>query len=234
MKAANIFLNSGKIFLFGGMDNPRSYFGDSWIFDSASLTWTKLSLDSAPSARYSHSATSLTLPTKEKEQSHPTHILIAGGNTPLVLNDMYIYDIVENSWKTANYAFFENGVLPNSDPDHRICLTRHTATQIGNSVFFIGGGLLCFSFGSHFNSLHVLDFGKQGTRRKTQEIAEPKIKPKKSTSHSIPTKTQTVSIPVLEHVTYEQFMKEISPNRRPAILRGLDIGPCVSTNCYSG
>lgn len=35
-------------------------------------------------------------------------------------------------------------------------LAKHTSVYLNNKIFIVGGGALCFSFGSFFNSLEVL------------------------------------------------------------------------------
>jgi hypothetical protein len=216
------------------MDNPRSYFNELWLLDTEASTWTLISPNGIPpSPRYSHTATPLSLGDRMSNSpditirngSSITHTLVAGGNSPLALNDMFLFDIENQSWSSYNVTHFGDGVELNSDSYHRLMFTRHSVTQVEDRLYFIGGGALCFSFGSHFNSLHILRIN--ALTLKTPILSKP-VKKVTLRPELGPLESRTpIPIELVSDVTYEKFMNEISPRRRPVILRNVSLGQCV-------
>lgn len=130
----------GKVLVFGGMVNPRTYHSDLWLFDSVALKWKLITpAGSTPSPRFSFTLTPLCLP----GSSQPSHVLLVGGCSPLPKNDVFLLCLDTMEWSTCNVPF------PSLQPPPM--LTRHTTSLHDEVIHIIGGGALCFSFGPHFN-----------------------------------------------------------------------------------
>ncbi|CAG8610382.1 8326_t:CDS:2 [Funneliformis caledonium] len=83
--------NYGKIYLFSGKASDKIV-NDMPIFDTMSLDWEKASLINAPTSRFDYGATLLP----------DQRIIYLGGynNGPLPLNEVYLYDTINNAWAT--------------------------------------------------------------------------------------------------------------------------------------
>ncbi|CAG8530091.1 6737_t:CDS:2 [Funneliformis caledonium] len=85
-------INNGQIYLFGGKVNNED-FNDLLVLDIINLSWGKASIVNAPTPRFYYGATLL------PDQC----IIYLGGyhDGPLPLNEIYIYDTINNFWATT-------------------------------------------------------------------------------------------------------------------------------------
>jgi N-acetylneuraminic acid mutarotase len=79
----------GKVVLFGGVDavGPNA---ETWIYDTATNTWTNMNPSSAPRARY-YSAMAYDSVTGKI-------VLFGGADDTMAFNDTWLYDIATNTW----------------------------------------------------------------------------------------------------------------------------------------
>ncbi|CAG8528698.1 5515_t:CDS:2 [Funneliformis caledonium] len=91
--------NNGQIYLFGGKASDEVV-NHMPIFDTINLKWRKASLINAPTSRFVYGATLLP----------DQRIIYLGGynNGPLPLNEVYLYDTINNAWATMTTS----GAIP--------------------------------------------------------------------------------------------------------------------------
>ena len=70
--------------------------------------------------------------------------------------------------------------------------------------------------------------GHKGTLLKMAEIRFQKRKVKHGGSPELKENRQHVSVPQLEGDSQEQFMGHLDPQRKPLVLKGIDLGACTS------
>ena len=70
--------------------------------------------------------------------------------------------------------------------------------------------------------------GHKGTLLKMAEIRFRKRKVKHGGSPELKENRQHVSVPQLEGDSQEQFMGHLDPQRKPLVLKGIDLGACTS------
>ena len=70
--------------------------------------------------------------------------------------------------------------------------------------------------------------GHKGTLLKMVEIMFQKRKAKRGGSPELKENGQRVPIPQLEGDSQEQFMGHLDPQRKPLVLKGIDLGACTS------
>jgi hypothetical protein len=99
-------------------------------------------------------------------------VLVVGGCSPLVLNDVFELDVATWQWKQIMHTIPEK-------VNSKIALTKHTADFVGGKLYLVGGGLLCFSFGIIFNETTVLNVGGSSVASATNtNTTAPKTAPK--------------------------------------------------------
>ncbi|CAG8553170.1 10430_t:CDS:2 [Funneliformis caledonium] len=126
--------NNGKIYLFGGKASDEVV-NDMPIFDTISLIWGKASLINAPTSRFDYGATLLP----------DQRIIYLGGynNGPLPLNEVYLYDTINNAWATMTTS----GTIPSDRFGFSVVLGLD-----GRRIIIYGG----YKLGS-LDPLYVLD-----------------------------------------------------------------------------
>ncbi len=111
---------SGKTVLFGGLNNGISL-GDTWVFDSATNTWTELTPASSPSAR--ESAVMIF------DQSTGYLILFGGTNSGGSLGDTWSFDLTSVTWTE---------LTPSSSPSSRYAAAMDYNASSGQLILFGG------------------------------------------------------------------------------------------------
>ena len=121
--------------------------------------------------------------------------------------------------------------------EHRSLLTGHSVIACGESVVIVGGGAVCFSFGTYWNtSIWSIDIGSP-TRKKNWRLVDQKAS--KGTTDSI----SNVPVPSLEdaldnhskplsiisrlQVQDSSSFDRIIRDSEPVIIEGLDLGLCI-------
>lgn len=242
-------IGDGKLALFGGLDNNRQTYNDFHIFDVDTNTWFKKNTTGdIPLPVFSHTANAITL-TDGKDQEKKidvyanevsTHLLVIGGCSPLTRNSVHMLDLNTFRWEFQNSKFStvvsaEDSTVsePTLKPPTPVMFTKHTATLISrDSVCVIGGGALCFSFGNFFNGMNILKLNS-GDDEKFPFLGEVTVAEKVeeiSDSPAVDTRLKLTEgtkgeIKIIVSPTRADF-EELIRTRQPAILRGLDFGPC--------
>ncbi|CAH1397407.1 unnamed protein product [Nezara viridula] len=128
-----------QIFITGGLSQEFEPLNDLWSFDISANVWTYYDLNILP--RYSHT-------------SHYINdwIVLIGGVNYLSENQPGICII---NLKDKIYKEFK---LPESKETSPVMLHNHCSILLSdlNSVYVIGGGGNCFSFGTSFNEYLIL------------------------------------------------------------------------------
>jgi N-acetylneuraminic acid mutarotase len=81
---------TGKMILFGGMSNSTG-FNDTWSYDPAANTWTKLNPGGAPPSKRGAYAMAY-------DPDHRVVLIFGGFGRTAVLNDTWAYDPAANKW----------------------------------------------------------------------------------------------------------------------------------------
>lgn len=204
--------NGQKMLIFGGFDGTKA-FNDVYIFDFKFKTWKYIECQGEiPNPMFSHSSCLIHINNKE-------YMIVLGGCSLKKNNIGYIYDIEERSWSILNTSI-------SIDPKD-LLLVNHTSTLINNSIITIGGGALCFSFGSFYNRMTCLSLFETDNTKSDIELNE-----KNSISHDhkeeneINDNIKTIPLKVLQNITEDQ-LHEIFLQQYPVIIRGLDFGECI-------
>jgi N-acetylneuraminic acid mutarotase len=114
---------TGKVILFGGW-NQTTDFGDTWVYDPATNTWT----DAAPAGE---GPSSRALSQMACEASTGKVILFGGGTSGNVATaDMWVYDPAANTWAPIAPA----ATLPPARSGHAL------AYDLGKGRLFLFGG----------------------------------------------------------------------------------------------
>lgn len=121
-------------------------------------------------------------------------------------------------------------------PDNRPLLTGHVACPLdGDQVLFVGGGAVCFSFGTFWTegtwTLQPVDSTKTNTWSVVaprKDIPSRPLQAPSTTSHkSNHSKAKDPTpIPRTRLESAAQF-KQLVANGKPVIIEGADIGPCT-------
>jgi tRNA wybutosine-synthesizing protein 4 len=119
---------------------------------------------------------------------------------------------------------------PSEPSGPRPLLIGHSSYAVdpGQNVLIVGGGAVCFSFGTYWNEGSWLL--KAATADQTNEwvLVEPSATSADQTTATTSTEAvQATSILRVKISSPEEF-QEILAAARPVILEGLDVGPCVS------
>jgi N-acetylneuraminic acid mutarotase len=106
---------SDRVILFGGYGDDSSLFGDTWVYDLFTNTWTNMSPLIQPSPRYSHSMVYHSLADK---------IILFGGtsDSSSSFGDTWAYDLSTNTWTSMNpstspTARFQHSMVYDSKSD---------------------------------------------------------------------------------------------------------------------
>lgn len=111
----------------------------------------------------------------------------------------------------------------------------HSSITVGNDkVLIVGGGAVCFSFGTFWNKGTLLLQNEAPDARNNWHLVEPAVNSEQSPARSISPTTQPdlstadslVAIPRIK-ITSPQEFRTIVDKSRPVILEGLNIGRCV-------
>lgn len=128
-------VESQKIFLFGGYDG-ENFLDDTWFYDFKTKIWTQVSLELKPSARWTHAMV--------YDSSNEKMILFGGYNESGCLNDTWVFDLTDNSWKEMK---------PENTPS-----PRHTHTMVydpdNQKVILFGGN----SWGAQQRDMWTYDY----------------------------------------------------------------------------
>jgi N-acetylneuraminic acid mutarotase len=113
---------TGKVLLFGGKDDS-GVLNDTWTFDVATTTWTRLEpANGSPTARYGHAMT--------VEDATGKVLVFGGWDSKKYFDSTWVYDPVANSWTSLD----TQGLLPAKRAGH--CLVYDPAT---GGVIMFGG-----------------------------------------------------------------------------------------------
>ncbi|CAB4414089.1 unnamed protein product [Rhizophagus irregularis] len=143
-----------KIYLFGGFSSRGDYANDMIILDTVKLNWGKGSLVNAPTPRGRYGA--VLLPNNKiiyiggnndvALSYDPKTLIIHENRLTITLNEVYIYDIINDSWNTENTI----GKIPSNRGGFSAVLGSDGQRIIIYGGFFNDPGYLD-------NSLYVLD-----------------------------------------------------------------------------
>lgn len=126
-----------KLYLFGGRD-AKTVYGDLNVYCLETHTWVELRTGGPMSTpRFSHSMTAF-----------GKWLVILGG-CPIGKHsrDICLFDVTCSRGR----------LLPLALPSGDFMMVRHSATLVGTSLVIIGGGAVCFAFGTTLNSSFSLD-----------------------------------------------------------------------------
>ena len=113
---------TGKVLLFGGKDDS-GVLNDTWTFDVATTTWTRLEpANGSPTARYGHAMT--------VEDTTGKVLVFGGWDSKKYFDSTWVYDPAANSWTSLD----TQGLLPSKRAGH--CLVYDAAT---GGVIMFGG-----------------------------------------------------------------------------------------------
>lgn len=147
-----VFAN-GKMWVFGGRFKKSSGYGlfnDLWAFDVATRTWQAFNPPSAPSARVNSSMV---------YDSKRNLIWVFGGNSSTsglninALNDLWQYDIAQNTWTEVRYTDQSDGFA--SVP--RLWHAGLYDEKRDRLVYFGGGDSGSLNVASYFYDLAIYD-----------------------------------------------------------------------------
>ena len=170
--------------------------------------------------------------------SSKTGLLLVGGTGNITHSEKF--DIVklvppqnlEDSWS----SFAVETQMERGGETGRSLLVGHATLQVAGSVLVVGGGAVCFSFGTFWNQAALLltadspqsppvlrlltlsrtDLLHEGGTTRISSLVEDEIPPSPSNKVSVTSITLGSS----------SSFPEVIGQRKPAILRDLDIGPC--------
>ena len=134
--------NDQKVVLFGGY-NYNTAFGDTWVYDSFTESWTQKTPSKSPNARYFHAMSSI---------YGNSDVLLFGGtnNNNNYFNDTWVYDIGTDTWTKVNTP---------SAPSHR---RSHAMTFIwGTSKVILYGGAGYTSSDKWYNDTWIFDYSNK-------------------------------------------------------------------------
>jgi N-acetylneuraminic acid mutarotase len=129
---------AGRVVLFGGAQADDTVLNDTWAFDSAASTWTKLSPPGEiPPARAAQAMA---------YDSDTGKVVLFGGRRAdkTALDDTWVYDSVANTWTELHLV----GDLPRVRASHSMVYDSNT----GKIVLFGGGAA-----GEYFNDTWALE-----------------------------------------------------------------------------
>ena len=93
---------TGKVLLFGGKDDS-GVLNDTWTFDVATTTWTRLEpANGSPTARYGHAMT--------VEDATGKVLVFGGWDSKKYFDSTWVYDPAANSWTSLD----TQGLLPSA------------------------------------------------------------------------------------------------------------------------
>ncbi|GBC15800.2 hypothetical protein GLOIN_2v1780468 [Rhizophagus irregularis DAOM 181602=DAOM 197198] len=127
-----------KLYLFGGYSSRKAYANDMTILDTVNLNWEKGSLVNAPTPRSGNDDITLSY--------DPKTLLIHENRLTITLNEVYIYDIINDSWNTEKTT----GNIPSNRGSFSAVLGLDGQKVIIYGGYFNDPGYLD-------NSLYVLD-----------------------------------------------------------------------------
>ena len=215
-------INSTQLLIFGGISNSSTLYNDVYVLDTLTNVWSKIETKGVEiSKRFSHSATNV-----------GENIYVIGGCSPAALNDIYVLNTSNWTWSTV--------LLSNTNA----ILSKHTCILYNDSLLLLGGGALCFSFGTFFNSLEVLSLNgsnftvspastsdlnnnnniKSDVNNNNTTTTDSGAK----TTTKKPKKSKKVSeIPRIENPTVEEFLNISQNLRKPVIITNSNMGQCT-------
>ena len=113
----------------------------------------------------------------------------------------------------------------------RPLLVGHSACSMGDHMFIVGGGAVCFSFGSVCNTFPLVVSDKARTPLITRALIQggkpPGAAPSTSPNRSTSTQQQVKAIEDVRLSSEADFASIISQGR-PVIIRGEDLGSCIT------
>ena len=82
--------SGGRVYVFGGRNNFNDMLGDTWEFDSASKSWSRIECDNQPIGRSSHTLT-----------VEGTRMILFGGIVDITkeINELHQFDFGKKSWE---------------------------------------------------------------------------------------------------------------------------------------
>ena len=113
-----------KVILFGGTTDYSSGFGDTWVYDLSTNTWTSMNPSTSPTARFQHSMV--------YDSKSDKVILFGGRNEEIrykVLDDTWVYDLISNNWTQLSPT-----TSPNAMSGHRMVYE-----PVSDKVVLFGG-----------------------------------------------------------------------------------------------
>ena len=192
-------VHNDTLYIFGGMNSHHTRYNDLYSFNLDNLSLQKIDLSGCiPQACFSVSSV-----------INQDKLILVGG----------ISENSKNLVHSVNLNNFQSELIPHENNELAI-FARHSCCMVGNRLYVIAGGLLCFSFGTFFNDTFALQFG---------ENFEPPF-PQTQTTSSIekPIKQKVVEIPRVSDVSFEMF-QQIYKERKPVIITGVDFGKCLES-----
>ncbi|MFZ0281607.1 MAG: kelch repeat-containing protein, partial [Bacteroidales bacterium] len=134
IRHAMAYIGNNKVLLFGGRGANDAIYGDTWIFDGSSNTWTQKTPASSPIARFDH---------RMVWMGGDKVMLFGGGNSYSDRrNDTWIFDLSDNSWTQMS---------PTTSPSGR---RLHAMSRIGNGKAILFGGETGSLYCDPFTSLN--------------------------------------------------------------------------------
>jgi hypothetical protein len=207
-----------KLIIFGGMKDSFTILGDVLMLDLNTLLWSKVNTTGTlPPPLFSHTCT-----------MYNQLMIVMGGYSPLYhedypsQNEVYVLDVEKMNWSRIKL-----------ETPKKFLLLKHTATLVDQKIFIVGGGILCFSFGSFFSPLSalLLDGKEIQVQKITPEQNQPTNSQKIVKQEKFPLLKQPKEkeeILRIHNPSVETFLNEIYPKRRPVILTGVSLGKCTS------
>lgn len=166
-------------------------------------------------------------------------LLIGGVASDILAQDHEVVCLSRKSSGTSEVDDWHCTTVDYQIGDNRPLLVGHSALTLEDSVFIVGGGAVCFSFGTYWNTsmmtlsangtkLFVLSKRDHQKSDPTGEIA-PMDYPKSQLKYAQPDSSynDVTSIDKIRVQSPEDF-RVVLDQRRPVVIGGLDLGLCVS------
>jgi len=194
------------LFLHGGLDAEKNVLSDLFRLEIIDGLVKSEKIECISPALFSHTSGVI-------EIQGDRYMLVIGGCSQLCNSDAYFFNIEKKCWQKS--ALFKSS---STKVKHgMVCLKN-------NRVWIFGGGLLCFSFGTHFDSCFSLSFqGKEEVK---------KLEAKQNSNNGVKQKTTNEKkegrkIAIFQNPSEDDILSDIYSARKPVILRNCDIGKCT-------
>ena len=227
--------------LLGGMSADGTVFQEIWRWSLVTggfdcyITVQNLShnIDASPNLRYAIprvGACAISLPMGL--------LLIGGISANCILPDNYDILLIQynSEFPSKDNCIMQVFFLQPCDRENRPLLVGHSTISYAGSVIIVGGGAVCFSFGTFWNSgLWSVEFGAEAHQRSwclieqqaSKSIASPTLVSDPSQNHRACYSSNLLpNVPRLRMKNSASFKRMIS-NLKPVIIEELEIGPCV-------